>query len=128
MSDPRRTPEGFFAADPTGLAAYRLVHDAIAGWGGCEERVGRSQLAFRRRRGFAWLWRPGQYLAHPQAEVVLSFALGRELDSPRVKQAVRTSPHHVMHHVELRDPAEDLDGELLDWLREAFDRADAPAE
>lgn len=119
-----RTAEELFGADAAGLAAYRIVHDTIAGWGGCEERVGRSQVGFRRGRGFAWLWSPRQYLKHPAADVVLTFALDHELASPRVKQAVRTSPLHVVHHVELRDPAADLDPELLGWLCEAYDRAD----
>ncbi len=118
-----RTPEELFGADRTGLAAYRIVHDALTAWGGCEERVGRSQIGFRRGRGFAWLWNPRQYLRNPTADVVLTFALDHELDSPRVKQAVRTSPRQVVHHVELRDPAADLDGELMGWLREAYDRA-----
>ncbi|HYF72566.1 MAG TPA: DUF5655 domain-containing protein [Nocardioides sp.] len=123
MSDPARTPEEFFAADATGLAAYRIVHETFAAWGGCEERVGRSQVGFRRRRGFAWLWNPRQYLRNASADVVVTFALDHELDSPRVKQAVRTSPLHVVHHVEVRDPATDLDAELLGWLREAYDAA-----
>lgn len=118
-----RTPEQFFAANEAGLAAYRIVHDAIADWGGCEERVGRSQVAFRCRRAFAWLWNPRQYLRNPGAEVVLSFALDRQVGSTRVKQAVRTSSVNVVHHVELRDPAADLDEELLGWLREAYERA-----
>jgi len=118
-----RTPEELFGTDRAGLAAYRIVHDTITGWGGCEERVGRSQVGFRRRHGFAWLWNPRQYLRTPGADVVLTFALDHELASPRVKQAVRTSPLHVVHHVELRDPVTDLDAELLGWLREAYDRA-----
>ncbi len=123
---PARTPEELLAGNEAGLAAYRALHEAIAGWGGCEERVGRSQVGFRRSRGFAWLWDPRRYLRHPGADVVVTFALDHELDSPRVKQAVRTSPAHVVHHVELTDPAVDLDAELLGWLREAFDRAGEP--
>lgn len=118
-----RTPEDLFRTDPTGLAAYRIVHEALVGWGGCEERVGRSQLGFRRARGFAWLWNPRQYLRHATADVVLTFALDHEVASPRIKQAVRTSRLHVVHHVELADPAVDLDPELLGWLHEAYDRA-----
>ncbi|WP_296605731.1 DUF5655 domain-containing protein [Nocardioides sp.] len=117
------TPEDFFAGNDAGLAAYRLAHDAIGGWGGCEERVGRSQVCLRRARAFAWLWNPRQYLRNAGADVVVTFALDHELDSARIKQAVRTGPLLVVHHVELRDPAADLDEELLGWLREAYDRA-----
>lgn len=118
-----RTPAQLFGADLAALAAYRIVHETIAAWGGCEERVGRSQVGFRRDRGFAWLWNPRQYLRHPAADVVLTFALDHELASPRIKQAVRTSALHVVHHVELADPVAELDAELLGWLHEAYDRA-----
>lgn len=123
--DVPRTPAELFGTDLTALAAYQIVHETIAAWGGCEERVGRSQVGFRRDRGFAWLWNPRQYLRHPAADVVLTFALDHELASPRIKQAVRTSARHVVHHVELADPAAELDPELLGWLHEAYDRAGA---
>ena len=123
-----RTPAELFGADEAALAAYRIVHETLAAWGGCEERVGRSQLGFRRGRGFAWLWNPRPYLRHPAADVVLSFALDHELASPRVRQTVRTSALDVVHHVDLIDPATDLDPELLGWLHEAYDRAGDPRD
>jgi hypothetical protein len=42
-----------------------------------EVRTTKSQAEFRRKQGFAYLWVPGQYLAKPTADVVLSIALGR---------------------------------------------------
>ena len=35
---------------------------AVRALGPVEVRVSRSQVAFRRRRGFAYVWRPGRYV------------------------------------------------------------------
>jgi len=85
-------------------------------------RVSKSQVAFRLRRGFAYLWMPGQYLRHPDAEVVLSLSLGRHDDSPRWKEVAHPSARHWIHHLEVRDLA-DIDDEVAGWLREAAGRA-----
>lgn len=85
-------------------------------------RVSKSQVAFRRRRGFSYLWMPGRHLARPDEEVVLSIVLGRHDPSPRFKEVVQVAPTHWMHHLEIHDPG-DLDDEVVQWLREAADRA-----
>ena len=52
--------------------------------------MSRSQVAFRRRRGFAYLWRPAQYV-RSDVPAVLSLALPRELVSDRFKEVVHPS-------------------------------------
>ena len=116
------TPDAFFAEHPLGLAAFDRVCEMLGETGAFEVRVSRSQVGFRRRRGFAYLWLPGQYLRNPTAEVVLSIPLDRRDDSPRFKEVVAVSPRHWMHHLELRAVG-DLDDEVLAWLREAADLA-----
>jgi hypothetical protein len=115
-------PEDLLAGHPVALEVLSRVRELLDALGPYDMRVFRSQIAFRRRRGFAYLWRPGQYLSGPVAEVVLSVVLGRQDPSPRWKQVVHPSPAHWMHHLELRGTAE-LDEEVGDWLREAYDRA-----
>lgn len=115
-------PEEHFEGHPDAMAVYETVHGILETFGPFEVRVSKSQVAFRRTRGFASLWMPGRYLAKPAAEVVLSFALGREDGSPRFKEVVHPSPRHWMHHLEIQQP-EDLDDEVVAWLREAWDRA-----
>lgn len=115
-------PEGPLAGHPVALEVLARVRELLDALGPYDLRVSRSQLAFRRRRGFAYLWRPGQYLSGPVAEVVLSVVLGRQDPSPRWKQVVHPAPAHWMHHLELRSPAE-LDDQVAAWLREAYDRA-----
>lgn len=116
------TVAGFFAEAPLG----RQVYDAVAGLvdelGPATVRVTKSQVAFRHRKPFCWLWLPGAYLARPGAEVVVSVALAREDTDPRWKETVQVTPHRWMHHLEVHDVG-DLDAQLRGWLAEAYDLA-----
>ena len=117
MSD--GTPEAFFQGTELGLRAYRRVLDLAERAGPVDVAVTRSKVALRRGgRGFAYLWRPGQYLKEPGAEVVLSIGLPREIESPRWKQVAHPSPRVWMHHLEIHAIAE-LDDEVAAWLEEA---------
>ncbi len=116
------TPEEFFAGLPEAYAVYARVRELLDRVGPYDVRASTSQVAFRRRRGFAYLWRPGQYLKRPATEVVLSVVLGRRDASPRWKEVVQPSPHHWMHHLVVGS-VDDLDDDVEAWLREAADRA-----
>jgi hypothetical protein len=116
------TPEDFFADHPLGLAALERVLHVLNDFGPVEVRISKSQVAFRRRRGFAYLWLPGQYLRKPTADVVLSIALGRHDTSPRFKEVAHPSATQWIHHLEVHD-VNDVDDEVEGWLREAADRA-----
>ena len=122
MPSARTNAESFFAGHPLALAVFRRVYDVARDNGPVGLRVSRSQVALRRRRGFAYLWLPGQYLHHPDAEVVLSIALGREVPSPRFKATAHPSPSQWMHHLEVQD-TRDIDDEVTAWLKEAAERA-----
>ena len=113
-----QTPEEFFAGHEDGLAVYRAVAGAVGALGPCEVRVSRSQIAFRRSRGFAYVWRPGQYLASA-VPAVLSVALDRPVESSRFKQVAHPAARVWMHHLELRDPRE-VDDQVSGWLGEAW--------
>lgn len=115
-------PEEFFADHPAGLEVFRRVEAALRGTEDLQVRVTKSQVAFRRKRGFAYLWLPGRYLKTPGAETVLSIALGREDDSPRWKEVAHPAAKHWIHHLEVNDP-DDIDGEVGAWLEEAAARA-----
>lgn len=87
--------------------------------GPTEVRTTTSQVALRRRRGFACVWLPVRYLIRPAAHVVLSIALPRTIQSPRWKEVVHPGPGVWMHHLEIC-ATDDLDKEVADWLREAW--------
>jgi hypothetical protein len=116
-------PEEFFAGQPFALSVYEGVRATIEAIGPAEVRTTRGQVAFRRRRGFAWLWLPGRWLTRPDAEIVLSVALPERRESARWKEVVHPSPRVWMHHLEIQ-ALDDLDDEVDGWLREAWATAD----
>lgn len=123
----RQNWRGGFSADdepgrvlrghPDALATCDKVCSLLDRFGQYSVRVSKSQVAFRRRRGFAYLWMPGHYLTKPTAEVVLSIALGRHGHSRRFKELAHPAPAHWIHHLEIHD-LRDLDDEVVGWLRE----------
>jgi len=115
------TVEQYFDGAPAALAIYREAERMAAGLGPYEVRLGKSQISFRRRRGFAYLWRPGVYV-RSSVPLVLSLALPRNLGSPRFKQVVHPSAGIWMHHLEVTDGAE-LDAEVCGWMQEAYGAA-----
>ena len=117
----QRTPGQFFADHPEGLRIYGAVEDVIVGLGAVDVTVSKSQISFRRRTGFAFVWRPGQYVAS-EVPAVLSIALDHELASSRFKSVVHPSPGVWMHHLELRAP-EEVDDDVFRWLQEAYQHA-----
>ena len=108
----------FFADEPVGEQVYDEVVRLVDRAGPATVRVTKSQVAFRRRRGFCWLWRPAMYLRDPAAPVVVSVALPRRDEGNRWKQVVEVGGHW-MHHLEVRDVAE-VDREVAAWLAEAY--------
>ena len=114
--------EAFFEGHPHGLAVFRTARELVSAFGPAEVRVSKTQVALRRRRGFAYVWMPGRWLKKPDAEVVLSIAAGTELHSKRFKQVVHPANRVWMHHLKVRDLAQ-LDSEVAGWLRQAYEDA-----
>jgi len=116
------SPKEFFAGHPDAAPIHDAVRALLKRIGPSQIRVTRSQVAFRRRVGFAYLWLPGKWPRHPSSEVVLSIALRRPDPSPRFKEVAHPAERVWMHHLEVRS-VEDLDGEVEVWLREAYESA-----
>jgi hypothetical protein len=86
-------------------------------------RVSKSQVAFRRKRAFAWAWIPGKYLrGRHVAPLVLTLSLHRREPSSRWKEIVEPEPGRFTHHLEIYSP-EDIDHLVLGWIREAWETA-----
>jgi hypothetical protein len=113
-----RTPEELFDGHPEGLTIYRAVADTISTIADDSRiRVTKSQIAFRRAKAFAFVWRPAQYVSSA-VPAVLSIGLPRKIDSGRFKSVVHPSARVWMHHLELHRPGE-VDAEVRSWLAEA---------
>ena len=58
----------------------------------------------------------------PEVFIIVSFGLSHRLNSPRIAIAVEPYPNRWTHHMIVFE-AEQLDDELIGWLREAYDFA-----
>ncbi len=115
-------PERLFADEPGAAEVYHAVRAMLEALGPVDVRTTRTQVSFRRRRGFAYLWLPVPWARRPGVLVVLSIGLGREIASPRWKQVAHPTRSIWMHHLEVQAIA-DLDTEVDEWLREAYTQA-----
>ena len=84
--------EEYFAGYDESRALYDAVLGALEMIGDYEQRVTESQVAFRRRIGFAWVWVPAKYLRGDHAPLILTIGLLRRDGSPRWKQIVEPRP------------------------------------
>lgn len=116
------TVDELLGGHPSSREIFEAVAEAVRSAGPSETRVTRSQVAFRRDRGFAFAWRPDQYLRGHHAPLVLSVALPNRDPSPRWKEVVEPAPGRFMHHLELTSP-DDVDEQVRAWLREAWESA-----
>jgi len=119
--DAPRIPQELFDGFPEGLAIFRRVQQAVSAIGEASVAVTRSQVTFRRRKAFAFVWRPGQYVSSG-VPAVLSIAMPHEVTSNRFKEIAHPTPTVWMHHLELRDVSE-VDDQVCGWLANAHENA-----
>ena len=111
----------FFDKMPAMLPVYaRLREQLEAAYPDLGIRVGKSQISFRNRYGFAAASLPWRRVKGWPAEYLLvTFGLARRLDDPRIAQAVEPYPNSWTHHVLVQTP-EEVDETLLRWIDEAY--------
>jgi hypothetical protein len=114
--------EQYFEGHERARELFEAVRVAVQAIGDAEVRVTSSQIAFRRRRSFAWTWLPDQFLSGAVAPLVLSIDLDRFDTSLRWKEVAEPSLNHFLHHLEVFGE-EDLTDEVLDRVREAWSKA-----
>jgi len=112
------TPEDYFGDEVESLRLFEAVAAAISEIGPATVATSKSQVAFRRRRNFAWVWIPGKYLRREAAPLVLTLGFTTRSDSPRWKEIVEPAPGRFTHHLELYS-VEDVDDEVVAWLKAA---------
>ena len=86
-------------------------------------KVQKSQISFYGRRLFAAASIPvRRKKSWPEHCLLVTFGLASRLDSPRIAVAVEPYPNRWTHHVVIDRP-EQLDEELMGWVRDAYDLA-----
>lgn len=113
------TLDEFFSGYEESRRLFEAVRAAIVTIGPAEVRVTKSQVAFRRRKAFAWVWIPARYLHGQIAPLVLTLSFRSRNASPRWKAIVEPAPGRFTHHLELYSTG-DIDDEVRTWLRDAW--------
>ena len=83
-------------------------------------KVSKTQIGFFNKRGFAFVsFNPCRRAKdRPETWMTVTFGLAFRVDDPRIDVATEPYPNRWTHHVTV-SRAEDMDGQLLGWLREA---------
>ena len=116
----------FFEGHPAELALYEVLFARM------EERfpdarvkVQKSQISFYGRHLFAAASLPVRRKKDwPRECLVVTIGLSHPLDSPRAAVTVEPYPGRWTNHV-LLSREEEIDEELMEWLREAYDFAES---
>jgi hypothetical protein len=116
------TVDEFFEGRERSRRLYDAIQLDVERLGNAAVRVGKSQIAFRRKRNFAIVWVPGKYLTGKAAPLVLTLSFPHRDNSRRWKEVVRVGPKRFTHHLEIFKLS-DIDAEVLRWLKLAWDAA-----
>ena len=116
----------FFDGRPAELALYQALERAmVARFPEAAAKVQKSQISFYHKHLFAAASLPLRRRKEwPKECLLVTFGLSHRLSSPRIAVAVEPYPNRWTHHVVVARE-EEIDGELLDWLAEAYDFAAA---
>ena len=111
----------FFDGRPWALPLYEALFSQMEElFPEAAVKVQKSQISFYGRHLFAAVSLPlRRKKTWPEECLVVTFGLGSRVEDPRIAVAVEPYPRRWTHHVLLSRP-EEVDGQLLDWLREAY--------
>lgn len=117
----------FFQKHPEALPLYRAFEELVlAELEGVSIKVQKTQITFSNRYGFAFVsFLPARRAKdRPDPYITVTLGLHRRLDSPRVDQVSEPYPGRWTHHLVIGS-AEEINDELMAWVREAYDFAAA---
>ena len=116
------TLDEYFAGYDESRLLFNALLDRIIQIDPAEPRVTKSQVAFYRKKPFAWVWIPQKHLGRKAAPLVLSLSFPLRDPSPRWKSVVEPARGRFMHHLEIFAAGE-IDDEVNQWLRSAWEMA-----
>ena len=113
----------FFDRKPHALSLYEaFVERVCSEIGDAKVKVQKTQISFSNKHNFAFVSflpvrkakdRPSEY-------IVISFGLAYKKESPRIDAATEPYPNRWTHHVLIANE-EEIDDELMGWVKEASD-------
>lgn len=112
----------YFDGRPLELSLYETLFAALdAAFPQVSVKVQKSQISFYGRHLFAAASLPVRRKKDwPEHCILVTFGLSHRVEDPRIAVAVEPYPNRWTHHV-VMDKLEQIDGQLLSWLREAWD-------
>ena len=111
----------FFGEHRDALPLYEgLEEQILAQIPDVKIKVSKTQITFANRRGFAFAsFNPVRKAKErPEVWMTVTFGLSYRKESPRIDVATKPYPNRWTHHVLVGSP-EEIDGDLMDWIREA---------
>lgn len=115
----------FFGERLNALPMYERLEELVFGQiPDVKIKVAKTQITFANKRGFAFVsFNPCRKAKeHPETWMTVTFGLGYRKESPRIDVATEPYPGRWTHHVMVGN-AEEIDEELIGWIREAADFA-----
>ena len=114
----------FFNDMPQMFPVYAKLREELDRAGlDCTAKVGKTQITLRNRYVFAGVSLPWRKVkGWPEVYLLVSFGLSYRKEDPRIALATEPYPNRWTHHVVV-SREEEVDGQLLGWLREARDFA-----
>lgn len=111
----------FFDKHPEALPLYEALEEKILSE--IEDvtvKVQKTQISFSNKHNFAFVsFLPVRKAKErPDIYIVVTFGLGYRKESPRIDMAVEPYPNRWTHHMLISKP-EEIDDELMEWIREA---------
>ena len=116
----------YFDGRPQELALYEDLFQAMsAAFPDACVKVQKSQISFYGRHLFAAASLPvRRKKGWPEHCLMVTFGLDHQVDHPRIAVATEPYPRRWTHHV-LVTGEDEIDGQLLDWLGQAWDFAES---
>ena len=112
----------FFDQKPYAYSLYQRFRDRVlAEIGEASIKVQKTQITFSNRRVFACVsqMRVRKKRELPEEYIVVTFGLNHSVDAARIAVKTEPYPNRWTHHVLVSSP-EDIDAELMNWVREAY--------
>ena len=115
----------FFGEHLNALPMYERLEELVFGQiPDVKIKVAKTQITFANKRGFAFVsFNPCRKAKErPETWMTVTFGLCYRKESPRIDVATEPYPGRWTHHVMVGN-AEEIDEELIGWIREAADFA-----